>query len=53
MMEIQDGRQKWQENEFWEKLPVDLVDTLQVKNFDEIALSRTVSGILKIFHFQR
>ena len=32
----------WQENDFLEKLPVDSAYTLQVKNFIEIALSRTV-----------
>ena len=30
---IQDGHQKWQEKEFWEKLPVNAADTLRVKNF--------------------
>ena len=30
--EIQDGCQKWQENNFYEKLPVDTADTLRVKN---------------------
>ena len=43
--EIQDGRQKWRENDLCEKLPVDPADTLWVKNFDEIALSRSVSEI--------
>ena len=33
---------KWQENYFWEKSPVDSADTLRVKNFIKIALSRTV-----------
>ena len=31
--EIQDGCQKWRENHFCEKLPVDFADTLWVKNF--------------------
>ena len=35
--EIQDGCQKWQEIDFWEKSPVDSADTLWVKNFEEIA----------------
>ena len=26
--EIQDGHQKWQQNDFWEKSPVDSADTL-------------------------
>ena len=30
--EIQDGCQKWQENDFCEKLPIDSADTLGVKN---------------------
>ena len=29
--EIQDSRQKWRENNFWEKSPVDSADTLWVK----------------------
>ena len=41
--EIQDGHQKRQENDFWEQSPVDTADTLWVKNFVEIAPSRTVS----------
>ena len=40
--EIQDGCQKWHENDFWEKLAVDSAATLLVKNFAEIALSRSV-----------
>ena len=43
--QIQDARQKWQENNFWEKSPVDPGDTLWVKNFIAIALSRSVSEI--------
>ena len=42
---LQDGRQKWQENNFCKKWPVDSVDTLWVKNFVEIALSCSVSEI--------
>ena len=38
--------------DFCEMAPVDSADTLWVKNFVVIALSRTVSEILKIFHFQ-
>ena len=48
---IQDGRQKWQENDFWENSPVDSADTLQVKYFAEIALSRTVSVINAFLYF--
>ena len=32
---------------FWEKLPVDSADTMRVKNFVEIAQSRSVSEINK------
>ena len=31
--EIQDGRPKWQENNFWVKLPVDFADTLRGNKF--------------------
>ena len=51
--EIQDGRQKWRENDFWEKLKVDSADTLRVKNFVEIALSRSVSEINAFLHFMQ
>ena len=44
-VEIQDGRQKWWKNNFWGKLPEDSADTLWVKNFVEIALTRSVSEI--------
>ena len=43
--EIQDGCQKWLENDkttFWEKSPVDCQDTLWVETFVKIALSSTV-----------
>ena len=43
--EIQEGRQKWLENEFCEMSPIDSADILHVKNFVEIALSRSVSDI--------
>ena len=44
-VEIQDGCQKWRENDFWKKSPVNSGDTLVIKNFNEIALSRIVSEI--------
>ena len=54
--EIQDGRQKWRENDFWDKPHIDSADTLWIKNFVEITLSHSVSEIntflqilLKIF----
>ena len=48
--EIQDGRQKCWKNDFCEKSPVDSANTLWVKNFVEIALSRSVSEI-NVFPF--
>ena len=51
--EIQDGRQKWQENDFWEKSPVDSADTLWVKYFVKITLSRSVSKINAFLHFMQ
>ena len=47
--EIQDGHQKWRENDFCKKSPVDSVDTLRVKNFVQIALSHSVSEFLNAF----
>ena len=49
--EIQDGRQKWRESNFCEKSPVAYADTLRVKNFVEISLSRTVSKINALLCF--
>ena len=37
--EIQDGRQKWRENNFWEKSPIDSADTLRVKNCQNCSIS--------------
>ena len=49
--EIQNGHQNWQENDFWEKSPVDSADNLPVKNFVEIALSRSISKINRFLCF--
>ena len=49
--EIKDGCQKWQDNDFWEKSAVDSSVTLWVKNFFEIALSRSISEISGVFAF--
>ena len=49
--EIQDGHQKWWENNFCEKSPVDSADTLWFKNFVEITLSRPASEINTFLHF--
>ena len=43
--EIPNGYQKWRENDFWEKWPLDSADTLWVKNFVKIDLCCTVSEI--------
>ena len=44
--EIQEGRQKWRENNFFvESHQIESADTLWVKNFVEIALSHSVSEI--------
>ena len=49
--ETQDGRQKWRENDFCQMLPVDSTDTIWVKNFVEITLSRSISKINAFFAF--
>ena len=43
--EIQDGRQKWQEKDFWEMSAVAYAAKLQVKNLVEVVLSRSISEI--------
>ena len=40
------------ENNFWQKVADDTMDTIGVKIFLKIALSCTISEILKILHFQ-
>ena len=49
--EIQNGHQKWHENDFWEKSPVDSGNNLRVKNFVEIALSHSISEINRFLCF--
>ena len=49
--EIQDGRQKWQENNVWETVANDSMNTLGLKNFVKISLSCTVSKISTFLHF--
>ena len=44
-VEIQDGRQNWWENDFWERLPDDYNETAGIKTFVKTAVSRTVSQI--------
>ena len=46
-----DGRQKVAGKDFWEKALIDYAGTLRVKNFIEIALSRSVSKINALLHF--
>ena len=41
---------KWRENDFWQTVADDSVITLWIKNFTEIALSRTISEMC-IFAF--
>ena len=48
--EIQNGHQKWWENDFCEKSPVDSGDIVRLKNFIEIALSRSISEISRFLH---
>ena len=45
--EIQNGHQRWQKNDFW----VDSADNLRIKNFMEIALSRSISEINRFLCF--
>ena len=49
-VEIQDGHQNWRENVLHKKSPVDSANNLQVKNFVEIAQSRSVSEINTFLH---
>ena len=49
--EIQDGRLKWRENDFWEKSAVDSADLLGVKNFIKIARSDTVTETNAVLYF--
>ena len=50
---IQNGRHFWGGENFLKLPRVHSCDTLLVKNFDEIALSRTVSEINTFLFFQR
>ena len=45
MQKFKNGHQKWHENDFWEKSPVDSAHNLWVKNFVKIALSCSISEI--------
>ena len=51
--EIQDGRQRWRDNNFWGKSPVDSADTVRVKKIFEIALSFSVSEINTFLRFMQ
>ena len=42
---IQDGHQKWWENDFWKKTPIEYAGTLRVKNFVEKFLACFISKI--------
>ena len=50
-IEIQDGRQMWQENDFWETSPAESGETLWAKTFVQITLYHTVSEINMILPF--
>ena len=49
--EIQDGHQKWQEKDCWQKVPDDYAFIPQVENFVEITLSCAVSEDKCVFVF--
>ena len=51
MQKFKIGRQKSQENYFWERWADDSTDTLGIKNFIKIALSHTVSEINVFLRF--
>ena len=51
--EIQDGRQKWRESDFWKKSPVDSAYAPWAKNFVEIVRSHTVSEINVLWCFRQ
>ena len=46
--QIQDGHQKWQENDVGGKSLLGSADTLWVKNFMKITVARSVSEIVRI-----
>ena len=49
--EFKMAAKNWQENDSWEKSAVDSANTLWVKKFVKITLSRTVSEINAFLHF--
>ena len=49
--ETQNGHQKWQENYFWEKSPVDSADNLWVQIFVQIVPSLSFSEIITLLCF--
>ena len=51
--EIQDGCQKWWENDFCDKSPIESAETLRIKNFGEITLALSVSKINSFLHFMK
>ena len=50
-VEIQDGYQNWRKNDFGDNSPVVSAETLWVKKFVEIAVSRTISEINAFLYF--
>ena len=49
MQKFKMATQKWRESDFCKTSPVHSADTMKVKNFVEIALSRTVSEINALY----
>ena len=56
MQKFNMAAKKWRENDFWQNIADDSVythNTLRVKNFIKMAVSRTVSKINAFLHFTR
>ena len=51
MQKLNMAAKKWWGNDFWQNIADDTVYTLLVKNFIEMAVSRTVSEINTFLHF--
>ena len=51
MQKFNMAAKKWRENDFWQNIADDSVYILRVKNFIEMAVSRTVAKIIVFLHF--
>ena len=51
MQKFNMAAKKWWGNDFWQNIADDTMYTLLVKNFSEMAVSRTVSEINRFLHF--